>query len=54
MTVQDLIQLFEDEMINEIFHNISDDTLQDILVEAVKEVSLSNSLSKYPFIFHRY
>jgi hypothetical protein len=36
LTVKDAVELFEHEMINEIFHYISDDALQDILVDAVK------------------
>ena len=39
MTIQEAIELFKNEMINEIFHHVSDDALQDTLIEAVKEVS---------------
>lgn len=39
MTVKESIELYEHEMLNEIFHNVNDDALQDILIDAVKSVS---------------
>lgn len=38
MKVLDAIELFKHEMINEIYHHVSDSVLQDTLVDAVKNV----------------
>ncbi len=38
MKTLDAIQLFKNEMINEILHNVSDTVLQDTLLDAVKNV----------------
>lgn len=37
MDVYELLELFSDSIKNEIFHNVSDDTLQDILLSAVDQ-----------------
>ena len=38
MTPQEAIDLFYNEMLNEIFHSPADDNLQQHLVDALKEV----------------
>lgn len=38
MNVLEAIELFKHEIINEIYHNVSDSVLQDTLVDAVKSV----------------
>ncbi|WOO35982.1 hypothetical protein R2R35_19625 [Anaerocolumna sp. AGMB13020] len=39
MTVTEAIELFQHEMINEIYNSSADDLSKDSLVEAVKEVA---------------
>lgn len=43
MTVEEAISLFKHEMINEIYHNVTDSVLQDTLVNAVEDVSVTVS-----------
>lgn len=38
MTVLEVIELFKNEMTNEIFHYVADDTLQDSLLDALNSV----------------
>lgn len=47
--VYEILDIFADEMKNEIFHHISDDTLQDILLDSVdqaKNLAISTYGSK--------
>lgn len=39
MTAHEIIELFESEVLKEIFDAVSDESLQTILVDAVKEIS---------------
>lgn len=38
MTVLEATQLFKNQMTNEIFHYVSDDALQDCLIDALNSV----------------
>ena len=38
MSVLEAVELFKDEMTNEIFHYVSDDVQQDVLLDALKSV----------------
>ena len=46
MTVLEATKLFKDEMTNEIFHYVSDDALQDSLLDALNSV--------YKTVIHTY
>lgn len=37
MDVPEILDIFANEMKNEIFHHVADDTLQDILLESVNQ-----------------
>lgn len=39
MTVPESIELFRNEMVNEIFHSVTDSILQDSLLKAVDDVA---------------
>lgn len=52
MSTLELIELFKTEMINEIYHNVSDDTLQNILINSVKAVE-STVISTYKTEKHK-
>ena len=41
MTPKEIIELFYDEMLNEIFHSSADDALQTLLIDALKRVKKS-------------
>lgn len=39
MTIQDAIDLFSSEMKNEIYNNVSDESLQSVLLDAVEDAA---------------
>lgn len=36
MDIYEILDIFADEVKNEIFHHVTDDTLQDILLDSIK------------------